>query len=158
MRKTINEQMQFGEVDISEIKFNPRARDEIPKLLMGLQFIYTNANIRKNVFKILDETLPKTTDRDDGRPGMTLWEILVLGTLRLNCNWDYDKLIEMADNHQTLRQMLGLTIYNRERKYPLQTLKDNILLLSPEVLDQINKVVVETGHTLVKKRTKKMLK
>jgi transposase, IS5 family len=103
----------------------------------------------------LDETLPETIDRDDGRPGMTLWEILVLGALRINCNWDYDKLIEMADNHQTLRQMLERNIYNRERKYPLQTLKDNVSLLSPEILDRINKVVVEAGHNLVKKKENK---
>jgi len=34
--------MKFGEVDIGKIKFDPRSRDEIPKLLRGLQEIYCN--------------------------------------------------------------------------------------------------------------------
>ena len=36
MRKVIQEQMRFGEVAISDIAFDVRSRDEIPKLLMGL--------------------------------------------------------------------------------------------------------------------------
>ena len=39
MRKVIDAQMQFGQVDISAIEFDLRSRDEIPKLLMGLQYI-----------------------------------------------------------------------------------------------------------------------
>lgn len=37
MRKVIDFQMKFGEVDISQIEFDPRSRDEIPKLLMRLK-------------------------------------------------------------------------------------------------------------------------
>ena len=36
MRAVKNPQMQFGEVDISEIKFNPKSRDDTPKILKGL--------------------------------------------------------------------------------------------------------------------------
>ena len=50
--------------------------------------------------------------------------------------------------------MLGHAILN-EHYYPLQTLKDNVSLLTPELLDQINQVVVRAGHTLVKKKTKR---
>lgn len=34
---------------------------------------------------------------------MDLWKVLVLGTLRLNCDWNYDKLQDIANNHRTLR-------------------------------------------------------
>ena len=40
MRKVIQEQMKFGEVAISDVKFDIRSRDEIPKLLLGLQEVY----------------------------------------------------------------------------------------------------------------------
>jgi hypothetical protein len=42
MRKAINLQLKIGETDISKIRSDLRSRDEIPKLLMGLQYIYCN--------------------------------------------------------------------------------------------------------------------
>jgi len=152
MRKAIETQMKLGEVDIAKIEFDMRSRDEIPKLLMGLQHIYCTPELRERVFSILEEMIGTKVDIDNGRPGMELWKILVLGTIRLNCDWDYDKLKEMADNHMTLRQMLGHNIFNRENKYALQTLKDNVSWFTPEVLERINVVVVKAGHTLIKKK------
>ena len=151
MRKTIDPQMQFGQIDISEIEFDLRSRDEIPKLLMGLQHIYCTPKIRCEVFKILEEMIPRGIDANNGRPGMLLWKILVLSTLRLNCNWDYDKVKEIADNHITLRLMLGHVAWEDEYRYPIQTIKDNVSLFTPEILDRINQIVVKAGHNLVKK-------
>jgi len=85
---------------------------------------------------------------------MELWKILALGTLRLNCNWDYDKVLEMANEHKTLRQMMGHAIFDHDYKYKLQTIRDNVALLTPEVLDEINQLVVNAGHNLVKKNCK----
>jgi hypothetical protein len=155
MRKTIDPQMKLGQVDISEIEFDLRSRDEIPKLLMGLQYIYCTPAIREQVFKILKEMVPKGTDANTGRPGMLLWKILVLGTLRLNCNWDYNKVKEMADNHITLRLMLGHSGWEDEYWYPIQTIKDNVSLFTPEILDKINQIVVKAGHNLVKRKRKR---
>jgi hypothetical protein len=137
MRKVKDEQTKLGQVDIAEIEFDLKSRDEIPKLLMGLQYIYCNPEYREPVFKILEEMLPKGIDANKGRPGMSYWKILVLGTLRLNCNWDYDKVKEMADNHITLRQMLGHGIEDESTKYHLQTIKDNIRLFTPEILNKV---------------------
>jgi len=39
MRKVTDSQLSFGAVHISRIQFDLRSRDEIPKLLMGLQYI-----------------------------------------------------------------------------------------------------------------------
>jgi len=36
----------------------------------------------------------------------------------------------------------------------VQTLKDNVSLLTPEISDRINQVVVQAGHQLKKKRTR----
>ena len=88
---------------------------------------------------------------------MDLWKILVLGTLRLNCNWDFDKLQDIANNHKTLRQMLGHGILDDDYHYALQTLKDNISLFTVEVLDEINQVV-KADHALVGKKQGEALK
>lgn len=155
MRKVIEEQMKFGQVDISEIKFDPRERDEIPKLLIGLQYIYCTPHIRDQVFSILEGIVPKGVDRNNGRRGMDLWKILVMGTIRLNCNWDYDKLMNIVNEHKTIRLMLGHGMGDEDYRYPLQTLKDNVSLLTVGALDKINQVVVKEGHNLKKKGMKK---
>ena len=141
MRKVIDLQMKFGETPIDQIKFDLRARDEIPKLLIGLQYLYCTPVIRNKVFELLKHLVPEGTSSKNGRPGMDLWKILVLGTIRLNCNWDYDKLQDIANNHSRLRQMLGHGLIDNDATYPLQSLKDNVSLLTPEILDEVNTVV-----------------
>jgi transposase, IS5 family len=157
MRKVIDLQMEFWKKDIADIQFDLQSRDEIPKLLKGLQHIYLTRAIREAVFKILKRIVPKKS-RESGRPGMDLWKILVLGTLRLNCNIDYDKVHELANNHRTLRLMLGHSETDSGSLYALQTIRDNISLLTPEILDEINQIVVRAGHDLVMKKKGDVLK
>jgi hypothetical protein len=47
--------------------------------------------------------------------------------------------------------MLGHGLSDDGETYHLQTLKDNVSLLTPEILDRINQVVVKAGHQLLKK-------
>jgi len=152
MRAVKNPQLQLGGTTIENIKINLKSRDDIPPLLLGLQHIFTNIELREKVFAILEENIKPDTDNDTGRPGMDLWNILVFGVLRLNLNWDYDRLTEMANNHKTIRRMVGHGTFTDDYEYKLQTLKDNVALLTPEVLDKINTVVVEAGHSIVKKK------
>ncbi len=140
--------MDFWKKDIANLEFDLESRDEIPKLLMGLQYIYRTKPIRGKVFNVLKQIVPKKNHKT-GRPGMDLWKILVLGTLRLNCNWDFDKVHEMANNHHKLRQMLGHSETDFESNYALQTIRDNIALLTPAILDEINQIVVKAGHSLM---------
>jgi hypothetical protein len=148
MRKVIDLQMEFWKIDIANIEFDLKSRDEIPKLLMGLKYIYHTPSIREKVFEILKQIVPKKS-HETGRPGMDLWKILVLGTVRLNCNWDYDKVHEMANNHNKLREMLGHSKTDFDRQYALQTIRDNIALLTPVKLDEVNQIVVKAGHSLI---------
>lgn len=150
MRKVIENQLKIGQVSICNIQIDLHSRDEIPQVLLGLQAIYSDRRVREEVFTILEGLIPEHIDFGNGRPGMDLWKILVLGTLRLNCNWDYDKLQEIANNHKTVREFLGHTIYEFNQRYGLQTLKDNISLFTAEVLGQISQVVVKAGHNLFK--------
>jgi IS5 family transposase len=50
--------------------------------------------------------------------------------------------------------MLGHGSFGEQPDYSLQTIKDNVSLFTPEILDQINQVVVKAGHQLVKKKSR----
>jgi hypothetical protein len=157
MRVPQNEQMTIGEVDISNIRFDPKSRDDIPKILRGLQFIYTHLPLRTSIFELLGSKINPQISKTTGRPGMTLWNILVCGVIRLDLNCDYDRLHELVNHHNTLREMLGHACFD-ETTYHFQTLKDNVSLLTPELLDEINQVVVAAGHVLVKKKADEALR
>lgn len=158
MRAVQNSYMQFGQVDISKIKFDPKSRDDMPQILRGLQHLYVDPKIRAEIFELLEKNILPKVDKKNGRPGMELWKILVLGVLRLDLNWDYDCLQDSANNHNKIRQMLGHPDLSDEHYYELQTLKDNVSLLTPELLDQINQVVVRAGHLLLKKKENEVLR
>ena len=163
MRNVINPQMLLDGVDIGAIDLTMKSRDDIPQILRGLQHIYTEPGLRERVFSILREVLPNRVkgegkaDAGTGRPGMEQWRILVLGVLRLGLNADYDRIHELANQHGTLRQMLGHGDWTDKTEYNVQTLKDNLRLFTPELLDRINQVVVAAGHVLAKKRPRKRI-
>ena len=119
MRKKIDLQLKFGQTAISDIRFDLSSRDEIPQLLIGLQAIHMDPHSRDAVLQAISESLADKIDVNNGRPGMQMWTILVLGTLRLCCNWDYDKLHDIANNHFILRQMLGHCPDDTENLYKL---------------------------------------
>ena len=56
MRKVIEPQMKLGQVDIASIRFDPRSRDEIPQLLMGLQSIwlmrFNNSGVKSDMLSL----------------------------------------------------------------------------------------------------------
>jgi hypothetical protein len=151
MRVVQNVQMELGEIDVSQIKFDLRSRDDIPKILRGLQHLYMDKALRQKVFALLESEIAPKVDKHNGRPGMTLWSILVCGVLRLDLNADYDRLHELVNQHKTLRAMLGHSLYDENKKYAYQTLVDNVSLFTPELLDKLNQIVVEGGHALAKK-------
>ncbi len=153
MRAPTKSQMQLGELGIADICLDASSRDDIPQLLRGLQYLYTDKELREEVFEVLAKLTPDSVNPETGRPGMDGWKILVMGTLRLNLNCDYDRLQELVNNHKTIRQMLGHGFTDDDLIYHLQTLKDNVQLFTPEILDEINQVVVEAGHRLKKKES-----
>lgn len=153
MRYEIDPRVQLDEQDIAAIKIDPKSRDDIPKLLRGLQHIFLTPELRERVFSILEEVLthqpddPNTpADAAHGHPGMSQWEILVLGVIRSGLNTDYEHLQQLANEHNTLRQMLGHSRFAEGKYYALQTLRDNMRSFTPEVLDRINQEIVRTGH------------
>ena len=152
MRVVQNSQIRLGELSIAEIRIDERSRDDIPAVLRGLQEIYTHDEKREQLFALLEESLTSKTRHTTGRPGMQLWRIFVLATLKQGLNCDFDRLQQYANHHDTVRQMLGHGDWDDDTKYPMQTLVDNISLLSAEKLAEISQLVVEHGHEWVKKR------
>lgn len=154
-RQLENLQMEIGQSSIADIKFDLKSRDDIPKILQGLQYIYITDSIREPIFKLLEEKVLPGVDKKNGRPGMSLWKMLVLGVLRLDLNCDYDRLHELANQHKTVRQMLGHSDFFDDESYNIQTIKDNVRLLTPELLNDINEVIVKAGHELMGKKKSK---
>lgn len=153
MRKFLPKPAEDMQVD--QVNLESNSRDDIPPLLKGLQYIFLNLVLREQVLKILEGLFPKDIDLKNGRPGMAMWTILVMGVLRLNLNCDYDRLQNLVNNHRTIRQILGHGLVDDQQTYCLQTLKDNVGLLTPEILDKINQVVVHAGHDWIKKTSKR---
>ena len=157
MRNVFSPQMSIGQRDIADIKIDVSSRDDIPTILLGLQHIYTTIPLRDAVFKILKEVAPTKSDGEEtkmvsinkGRLGMDQWSILVLGSLRVGLNADYDRILELANHHNTLREMLGLDCFDSDKTYRLQTLKDNIKLFTPEIMGRISAEVIRAGYQLL---------
>ena len=90
-----------------------------------------------------------------GRTGMDLWQILVLGVVRLGLDADWDRMEDMAHHHLLVRQMLGVpaTPWGEEEKlFGHQTLRDNVALLDDELLQQINARIAAAGREVFAKK------
>jgi hypothetical protein len=147
MRQTHSLQLRIDQTPIEEIQLDIHSRDDMVHILLGLQFIHSQTELREQIFGYLEKMLPKKVDPNLGRPGMLLWNILVLGVVRLGKNIDFDCLTDLANQHNALRQMLGHGgSFDKEHRYALQTVNDNMKWFTPEILDGINQLTVKAGH------------
>ena len=98
--------------------------------------MYTNLQLRQRIFALLTEQVRPGINLTVGRPGMNLWRVLILAVLKQGLGCDYDCLQELANRHQTVREMLGHSdgfTRSGESSYQLQTLIDNVSLLRPQL-------------------------
>lgn len=154
MRKRFEQAPELDFHSISEVQINTKTRHQLAPILVALQYIFTTPELNEQVFMILEEDITKKKKRT-GRMGMSLWEILVLGVVRLNLDIDYDFLIDQANNHDELRGILGVRsskVFNEKKLYKLQTIVDNVHLLEEETIVKINEVLVKAGHQIIKKK------
>ncbi len=145
MRTVFQTQMMIGTVPIEEIELDLKSRDDVIAYLYGLQQIFKDPRIRKKLFTALDSGYNPVVRKDRGRPGMDLWRVLVLAGLRQAIHCDYDRLALLANGLKVLRQMMGHSDED-DTQYNRQTIQDNVSALSPELLEQINQLVVNKGH------------
>ncbi len=165
MWRSSERKIKIGQAGIQSVKLDIHSRDEIPKILFGLQSIQRDKDIMDEIYDAMRDMFPADVNLRLGRNGMSLWEILVLGNLRLCCNWDYDHLREMANKHADIRIFLLNDEFQpkhqnedededeeKEKVYSVSRVKDNVRLFTPEVLDKINVIVVKHGHKIIGKK------
>jgi IS5 family transposase len=154
MRRRFDVQLALGQIPIERVQIPLKSRDELPPMLAGLQWIFQTPEINAQVFTLLESKVlagKKTT----GRPGLHLWQILVLGVVRLGLDCDYDRLEDLANHHTLLRQILGVPplLGANERLFHHKTLSENVCYLDEELLAEINAVIAQAGRNAFKKKT-----
>ena len=149
------QQLSIGVEPISKVRIPNITRDELPPVLRALQYIFVTPEINTKVFSILGDTF-KNINTNKGRAGMSGWEILVLAVIRNSLDTNYDRLCDFANHHELVKKIMGVyTYFGHEpirKEYGLQTIKDNVKLITEQTINQINDLVVESGHSLVKKK------
>lgn len=132
MRKRFQQSPELDFCPISEVKINIKTRHQLAPLLIALQHIFNDSNLSEQVFAILENKILESK-KNTGRLGMSMWEILVLGVVRLNLDIDYDFLLDHANNHNELRGILGVqtkkVFFEGLKEYKYQTVVDNVSLL-----------------------------
>ena len=142
-------QIKLGQKSLASINLDLSCRDDITKFLLGLQHLAKNQEVVSEILQCLEESIPL---KDNGRRGMSLWRIFILALLRQVINGDYDRLCNLANNHEGLRLFLGHGMIDSSYRYCLQTIKDNVGTLTEAVLAKINKLIVGSGHAILDKR------
>ncbi len=155
MRQRFEQQMNFNTVPISDVKFNLKSRDELPPVLMALQYIFITPELNEKVFTLLEKKIC-ANKKKTGRKGMDLWHILVLAVVRHTLDTNWDRLHDTADNHEQVRSIMGVqatdSCYFGKVVFNYQNILDNVSLLDEEFLGEVNQLVVEAGHKLLKKK------
>lgn len=161
MRQRFEQQMNLRTVTISDVRFPLKSRDELPAVLMALQHIFVTAELNKKVFALLEKKVC-SGKKKTGRKGMDLWHILVLAVVRHACSTNWDTLETWSNHHELVRRVMGVhaTAFIEEEKieFAYQTILDNVSLIDEALLHEINLLVVDAGHKLVKKKEDEALK
>jgi len=155
MRQRFEQQMNLRTVAISDVKFPLKSRDELPPVLKALQYIFITPELNEKVFQLLEEKIC-SGKKKTGRKGMDLWHILVLAVVRHACSTNWDTLETWANHHELVRRVMGVhaTAFIEDEKieFNYQSILDNVSLLDEALLLDIDKLVVDAGHKLVKKK------
>ena len=149
MRLAFDPQLRFDCPAVAEVRLNTDCRDEIIPILRALQHIYGRPEFRDQLLDAVAHDVNAITRADQGRPGMDYWSILVLGAVRLGCNLNYDRLQNLAEEHRTLRRIMGIDGWCDDQTFDWRCLRDNICLLSPDTIERLNHLIVAEGHRLV---------
>ena len=81
-----------------------------------------------------------------------MWTILVFGVMRLTRKQSYDDLRYSANNDLLMREMVGIGRMENDPQFSLTSIKENLSLLSEDLLMEINSIVIKHGGGLVQKK------
>jgi len=139
---------------IEKIRLPLQSRDELPPLLAGLQWLWMHPTLKAEIFALLEAKI-LAGKQATGRTGLDLWQILVLGVVRLGLDADGDRLEHIANYDTLVRQMLGVpaTPWGAEAKvFARQTLRDNVALRDDALLKEINARIAAAGREVFAKK------
>ena len=148
MRVSFQEQPRLDCPPIGDVPLNLNCRDEIIPILRALRHVYAQPHLRREILDLVGKDVNRNSSPDRGREGLSYWTIVVLAAVRLGCNFDYDKLQDLAEQHRTLRLIMGIGDWQDETDFDWRRIRDNLCLLQPQTLEQINHVIVAAGHEL----------
>ena len=154
MRQRYSPQPGLHTLPIEQIQLPTKSRDELPPILAGLQWIWTHPTLKTAIFARLEARI-LADKKATGRTGMDLWQILVLGVVRLGLGADWDRMEHIANYDTLVRQMLGVPVdpWGQDAKvFGHQTLRDNVALRDDELLQQINARIAAAGREVFAKK------
>lgn len=157
MRKAYSQQTRLDCPTVLDVELNLNCRHEMIPILAALQHIYSKPELRDAILDLVAQDVNADTRDDCGREGMNYWEILVLAAVREGCDMDYDQLQDLAENHDTLRHIMGIGDWDRKEKtkFEARRICDNVHLVRPETIEQISHLIVSAGHELDPQAAKK---
>ena len=85
-----------------------------------------------------------------------MWTILVFGVMRLTRKQSYDDLRYSANNDLLMREMVGIGRMENDPQFSLTSIKENLSLLSEDLLMEINSIVIKHGGGLVQKKNEQI--
>ncbi len=148
MRKSFSSQLRLDCNPIESVELNIESRHEMIPVLAALQQVYANPKLRFSVTELIGLDLNATTRRDIGREGFSDWQVVVLAAVRLGCNLDYDQLQDLAENHRSLRGVLGVGDWDQSTHFGWRRIRDTLCMIRPETLQKLNHVIVSYGQEL----------
>ncbi len=153
MRKRFEQQLLLGQKPIEQTFINPKKKYALNELLAALKAIYCDPGYNEKVFSILEKYINRGK-KNTGRTGMDLWCIFVLAQVRLCMNTSYEALHDLANDHRTMRELMGVERdFGYERvQFEYQNIYDNVSMLSDEMVAELNRVILEFGHGEVFKK------
>jgi transposase, IS5 family len=157
MRSNYPIQAELGIIPIEKIRIPTKSRDQLAPILFTLQKIHATPKIINQIYALLDEKIRPGISKDKGRPGLTHWQILVLGVVRHARNCDYDQLEDLASHHSLIRQFLNLPAIagsdlTNTPDLTHKTISNNVSHITEEILQDINKIIAQYGHNILSKK------
>jgi hypothetical protein len=149
MRKAFDHQQRLDCRPVAHLQLNFNCRDELIPILAALKHVYLQPKLRDDILRAVARDVNRDSSPQCGREGMDYWPILVLAAVRLGCNFNYDRLQDLAEQHRALRHLMGIGEWDEETDFNWRTIRNNLALLRPETVERINHAIVAEGHRLV---------
>jgi hypothetical protein len=154
MRHSYQAQTDLHLTPIEKIRLPLKSRDELPPILAGLQWLWMHPTLKAEILALIEAAV-LAGKMPTGRPGMSLWQMLVLGVVRLGLDADWDRMEYIANYDRLVRQMLQVAVEpwgEDDQTFGHQTLRDNVARLDDELLQQINARIAAAGREVFAKK------